>query len=175
MKQAKAIPFAVCLLLAALLHSAAMPENETQIYLYSGVVAAEGEVICVKDIALVEGVSAAAENIRRVALSEDITADRYIDRQELAGLLKQSGFKSFAIYGTAVKITFDRDKSVNGISAFVRRGDTVRVLVKRKNIALSLKAKAMNNAGVGDKITIKNGGKKLSGVLSKDGTVVCDI
>ena len=90
-------------------------------------------------------------------------------------MLKQSGFKGFAIYGTAVKITLDRDKSLNGISAFVRRGDTVRVLVKRKNIALSLKAKAMNNAGVGDKITIKNGGKKLSGVLSKDGTVVCDI
>lgn len=146
--------------------SAASAE-EAELYLRSN--AEGGRALAIGDIAAIEGPWDIEEKIRHITIPESLTSDMYVDRKELGLLLKRNGIDNFFIHGSAVKI------NGKAAAAKVRRGEIVRVILRRKNIVLSMSGKAMNNASEGEQLKVKSGRRSFNGVLMQDKTVEAEI
>ena len=141
-----------------------------QIYLYSSVNKSE-EKLKIKDIARVDGSDEERSLCEEIEIDDAILMDTYIDRRELSLLLREKLNNSFIIYGSSVKV-YEAVSLQEG--AFIKNGERVKVLVKRKNITIELTGVAKKDAANGEHVIIRCGKKELSGIVNNK-TVMCEL
>jgi len=144
---------------------------DVQIYLYSSVNKGE-ETLRIRDIARVEGFDEEQSLCEEIEINDAILADTYIDQRELSLLLRKKLKNSFIIYGTSVKVY--EIASVPKGRAFIKNGERVKVLVKKKNITIELTGVAIKDAAEGSRIVVRCGKKEISGIVNNK-TVICEL
>ncbi|MCL2026143.1 MAG: flagella basal body P-ring formation protein FlgA [Leptospirales bacterium] len=145
---------------------------DVQIYLYSSVNKGE-ERLKIKDIARVEALNEERSLFEEIEIDDDaILMDTYIDRRELFLLLKEKTKSNFVIYGSSVKVFDGLSPPKERFS--VKRGERIKVLVKKKDITIELTGVAIKDAADGSQITVRCGKKEINGIVSNK-TVICEL
>ncbi len=145
--------------------------GEIKLFLRPKVIAVND--LLLSDIASVEAGQANADNINKIIIESSAYSDGYIEKRELASLLKRYTDENIIIYGNAVKVFIDGQHSElipdiqqNQINDFIlRKGDRVDIVVKKNGISILLKGTAVNEGKINDEVSIKLEDK--SGILSK--------
>ncbi len=151
---------------------------DVHLYLFSTAQKTD-QPLTINDIAMTEGSSADVEKIRHLIIPACLADDGYLDSREISGLLHKNGIENFTVQGTAVKTQkckkADSITSSDRKTAVIRKGDTVKIIIKRKNLSLTTTGKAASSASAGNRVTVRSHGKTVSGSVCSDGTVMCSI
>jgi hypothetical protein len=135
----------------------------------------EENSVRVEEIAWVEGDADQTDLARKISISSGIYRDGFVDRRELALILKSSGIESFTIIGNSVRVTrpkvskADRDKLDELAEHAVKKGDLVTVVVRSKKITLETHGKVSKDAVPGDEVIVDLDKKRsVKGCLKED-------
>jgi hypothetical protein len=133
---------------------------EIKIFLHPRSVAASNLIL--GDIASIEADQLISDNIKNITIEQSLYSDGYIDKKEIALLLKQYTNDNFSIYGNAVRVTNDlQDDLYNTADQYdpavilLRKGDRVNIIIKRNGISLMLKGTAIDDGKINDEIAVK--------------------
>ena len=163
MKRA-ALTFAL-LALAAVSASA-----DVKLYLYPRC-EAEGS-LPVSAVAWVDGDEDEVAAVRALKIDAKYFKDGYLDRSELASILKRASIEGASIVGSSVRITKPAKKEVDLdelAAQSVKRGDAVKVLVKGKGISLETHGTVSADALPGDEVVVELARKKsIKGTLCQE-------
>jgi hypothetical protein len=135
----------------------------------------EGKALQVQDVANVTGDLILLDKIKNTVIEPEIYKDGFIERKELFELLKKSTAVSPLIFGSAVRVVPAGDSALTPTTdqasreqTFIKKGDTVDVIIRRKNISIEMIGVSMVDATEGETVTVElQNRKQVKGVLKK--------
>ncbi|MBN1500947.1 MAG: flagella basal body P-ring formation protein FlgA [Spirochaetes bacterium] len=127
----------------------------------------KSDKLYLKDVA-----SFSRKDIMETEIPLAVYEDGFVDKREIMDLVKSVTDETFFIYGSAVRIL--PDSQVNDVrnQFYVRRGDTVDILIKRKSISIEMIGKVLINARIGQKVNVEVDNKKILNGILKEGKLV---
>jgi len=127
--------------------------SSTRIYLMSDVTVNK-EDVRVSDICKVEGDNAAV--ISDMIIPPELYIDKIIDRKELFDFLNSSLNEKVFVFGTGVKIKHNFKSRQNPTKPpLIKRGDTITLSIRKNNIIIEVKGKALRNGDEREEVDFK--------------------
>lgn len=126
----------------------------TKVFLHSKYVM-RNEKLFLSDIASFGGTS-----VLEMEIPVELYKDGFVDRKEILNLLMNHQQGEYMVYGSAVRVlpvTIENSRD----QYYIRKGDTVDILLKRKNIKIKVIGKSLVNAYVGQTIKVEIDNRKL--------------
>ena len=146
---------------------------DVKIFLYPR---CEGEgSILLSSAAWIEGDADETARLRALSIEKRFFKDGYLDRRELTQILKERFSGSYTIIGSSVRVSAPAAEEIDIeelAEQAVKKGDAVKVLVRRKGITLETHGIVTADALPGDEVAVEVGKKKMvKGVLKEEHVV----
>ena len=143
---------------------------DVKIFLYPR---CEGEgSILLSSAAWIEGDADETAKLRALSIDKKFFKDGYLDRREIASILNEKFSGSYTIIGSSVRVTAPAAEVVvieELAAQSVKKGDAVKVIVRRKGITLETQGVAAADALPGDEVSVELGKKRMvKGILQEE-------
>ncbi len=116
------------------------------------------------------------KHIGDIFIGEELYEDGRIDRDELTGLIRKHYTGPVSIYGNGVAVNAPGDSPMatnTGVNSAVKKGKTVRFVVRRNGISVEAIGQAMGDGRAGDIIPVRlDGGRTVNGTVINSRLVV---
>ncbi len=167
------IRFLLTLLLVSVVSSV---YADTRIYLIPRVVS-PGEELQLGRFARIETSVRGNRETGDILIDKSLYEDGHIGRGELSELLEKHIDGPFTVYGNGVAIVTDREfrrgMSGSGEQVVVKKGKTVRLVVRRNGVAVEVIGEAMRDGRVGEIIPVKiDRSRTVNGTVSSRKLVI---
>ena len=138
--------------------------------------ATDESTVMVREIAWIDGDEETAQRAKNAVMSARAYKDGFIDRREVAAALRANGVDDFSVIGNAVRITApDRsgEEAQRLAEQAVKKGDQVKLLLKKGRIVIEARGIAADDAVPGDEIQVdiemaKNRKRTVKGTVRDD-------
>ncbi len=128
------------------------------------------------DVARIEGEDSAA--IGSICVPDTVLSDNYIDRNEMKSILESKYSGAYYLGGSGVRLVSgdNEENKKKAPSLPVRRGEMIKIIVKKRNVNLEIYGTVERDSSVGDMVFVKlPNGKRISGLIVDQRKVLVEL
>ncbi len=149
---------------------APLAARDRSVYLYSRASAGAGG-LRLADVGAIDADAESAASLGEARFDEKAFADGFVDRDEVAALLRSAGAPDVIVRGAGVRVTAAAAE-IPAKEVIVPKGGAVKFVVITGAVRITVPGTAAMDGAEGDTIGVKlRKGKTLRGVVRADGSV----
>lgn len=169
--------FSIVFCLLVITVSAVTGYGSSKIYLLPEV-EVTGDNIKISHIAVIEGTEAVSIS-DLVIPSYLVKNEGIIDKREIYGIITDSGYSGFVIFGNGVRINIRKEEKVfsdNVKDYAVNKGDNVDIIVLKNGVKIEIQGESLSRGQVGEVIKVSAGKKRIiNGTVTGKRRVVLEL
>jgi hypothetical protein len=147
--------------------------GDVTLYMVPTAVLRENTRVLLQDVVTIHSPAPVKESLLHEEIPSRFLVDGFLNRSELAALMKKKGYGNVVIYGSSCRILKSHGESIDRTQGpLVKRGQRVTVVLRNRNIVVEIKGTAMENGNRGETIKIRvNPGRCIRGIVEQNANI----